>query len=146
MRIDGLRSPYEKVERLTHFGRMLDKIRLHVVGKLPAEYQPFLGGARPHSFNARCCRFLRIDYAALSTQANEGGTDEGLFQWACTQGHKPSDEEIEIWNAYRSKRSWRDPYIPRLHSRLQEMRLPIGSALTMFDLIDLDEGRPLRFC
>ena len=145
MKIDGLRSPYEMVEGLVHFGRMVDKIRLHAAGKLPAEFQPFLGGANPHGFDARCCRFLRIDYGALTTEATKDGTDEELFRWACTHGRKPSGEEIEIWNAYMSKRCWRDPYPPRLHFRLQEAGLPVGAALTMFDFIDLDEGRPPRF-
>ena len=37
--IDGLRSPYDKtVGGLHHLGRMLDKIRLQVAGKLPEEF------------------------------------------------------------------------------------------------------------
>ena len=51
--------------------------------------------------------------------------------------------EIEIWNAFLTKRCWRDRYTPRLHSRLQEAGLPLDSVLTMFDCIDLEEGRPL---
>jgi hypothetical protein len=43
------------------------------------------------------------------------------------------------------KMGWRDSYIERLHFRLNEVGLPIGSVLTMFDFIDLDEGRPPRF-
>ncbi len=34
------RSPAEKVGGLVHFGRMLDKIRAHARGELPAEYVP----------------------------------------------------------------------------------------------------------
>jgi len=40
MRIPELRSPYDKVDGLVYFGRMIDKIRLHTAGKLPAEYVP----------------------------------------------------------------------------------------------------------
>jgi len=43
--VPGLRSPYAKVARLVYFGRMLDKIRLHAGGQLPAEYVANLGGA-----------------------------------------------------------------------------------------------------
>ena len=56
-------------------------------------------------------------------------------------GLLPSEyEEVEIWNDYLSKRCWRDRYTPRLHIRLQEAGWPIGTVLTMFDFVDLDEG------
>ena len=145
MKIDGLRSPYEVVEGLVHFGRMIDKIRLHAAGKLPAEYQPFLGGANPHGFDARCCRFLQIDYGALTIQAAKGGTDEELFQWACMRGRKPPGEEIEIWNAFMQKRGWRDEAAGRLRERLQEGQITDPAVQTFFDYIDADEGRPPRF-
>jgi hypothetical protein len=41
--VPGLRSPYDKVGRLVYFGCMLDKIRLHAIGKLPPDYQSNLG-------------------------------------------------------------------------------------------------------
>jgi gluconokinase len=71
-------------------------------------------------------------------------TDEEIFEWALSNGRKPSDEEVEIWNAYLFKRCWRDEYTNRLHFRLQQAGMPIEAALTMFDFIDLDEGRTLR--
>src|SRR5438309_489448 len=43
MRNFPIRSPSAKVDGLVYFGRMLDKIRLHAKGELPAEYQPNLG-------------------------------------------------------------------------------------------------------
>ena len=64
-----------------------------------------------------------------------------MLEWAFAHGRKPSDEEIEIWNDYVSKRGWRDQFTPRLSIRLQESDMPLGSVLTMFDYIDLDEGR-----
>lgn len=45
--VPGLRSPYAKVGRLVYFGRMLDKIRFHAMGKLPPEYETNLGDAQP---------------------------------------------------------------------------------------------------
>jgi hypothetical protein len=38
MKVEGLRSCWERVGGLFYFGRMLDKIRLHARGQLPAEY------------------------------------------------------------------------------------------------------------
>ena len=64
-----------------------------------------------------------------------------MLQWTFANGRQPTNEEVEIWNDYLSKRGWRDQYTPRLHIRLQEAGLPVGTVLTMFDFVDLDEGR-----
>jgi gluconokinase len=142
--IPGLRSPYERVGGIVHFGRMLDKIRLFTRGRLPPAWVEAKGGA--HAFDGMCCRFLQVDYKTLEDEVlKEAGSDDETLEWAFTHGRKPSEEEIEIWNAYLSKRCWRDAYTPRLHFRLQEAGLPVGAALTMFDFIELDEGRSPRF-
>jgi hypothetical protein len=49
--------------------------------------------------------------------------------------------EIEVWNPFMLKRGWRDATTQRLNDRLAEIGLPPGTALTMFEFIDLDEGR-----
>jgi uncharacterized protein DUF5069 len=72
-----------------------------------------------------------------------GRGDGEVLEWAFAQGRKPSDDEVEIWDDYLSKPCRRDQYTARLHFRLLEAGMPIGSALTMFDFIDLDESRPL---
>ena len=77
--VPGLRSCYAKVGRLVYFGRMLDKIRLHAAGKLPAEYQKNLGDAQTFVLEGRCCRFLGIRYADLRERTLAGGTDEELL-------------------------------------------------------------------
>jgi hypothetical protein len=43
MKVEGLRSPYQKVANLYHLGRMLDKIRLRQAERLRAEYIPNFG-------------------------------------------------------------------------------------------------------
>lgn len=141
--IPGLRSPYEQVGGLVHFGRMLDKIRLHRKGQLPPDWVAARGVAQ--GFDGRCCRFLQIEYAALEAETLKTDSDETLLQWAFAHGRRPNDEEIEFWNAFLSKMGWRDRYTERVHFRLQEVGLPVGAVETMFDFIDLDEGRPPRF-
>ena len=66
--IPGLRSPYDQVKGLVYFGRMLDKIRLHAQGKLPEGWEAARGTNMVNSFDARCCRFLKVDYAATSME------------------------------------------------------------------------------
>ena len=99
------------------------------------------GPAAHGTFDARCCRFLGISYEALEGETLKGGSDEALLEWAFKNGRKPSEEDIEIWNAFMTKRGWRDAGTQRLHERLAEIGLPPGTVETMFEYIDLDEGR-----
>ncbi len=139
--IPGLRSPFDQVRSLVYFGRMLDKIRLAAAGKLPDGWQPMRGAANKGTFDARCCKFLHIEYAALEKKTLKGGSDEEVLAWAFANGRQPDEEEIEVWNAFMTKRGWRDAGTQRLNERLAEIGLPPGTVETMFEFIDLDEGR-----
>ncbi len=141
--IPGLRSPYDTVGGIFHFGRMLDKIRLHAAGKLPEAWIEAKGV--PRGFDGRCCRFLGVAHAELEARTLEGGTDEEILAWAFAKGRQPSEEEIEVWNGFMMKLGWRDAVAERVKIRLEESGFPEGAVLTMFDFIDLDEGRPLRW-
>ncbi|HEY3899985.1 MAG TPA: DUF5069 domain-containing protein [Chthoniobacter sp.] len=139
--IPGLRSPSDQIHGLVYFGRMLDKIRLAAAGKLPEGWQPSRGTAKG-SFDWHCCTFLHLDYAALEAETLKGDkSDEELLAWAYTHGREPSETEIEVWNAFMLKRGWRDAITQRVQKRLAEIGLPPGTVLTMFEFIDLDEGR-----
>ena len=85
---------------------MLDKIRLHAAGRLPAGYN--LGTKVWTWFDARCTRFLAVDYEALAERVLAGGTDEEILAWCFGHGRRPSEEDIEIWNEFMTKRAWRD--------------------------------------
>lgn len=140
--IPGLRSPSEPVNGLVYFGRMLDKIRLAAAGKLPEGWQPMRGGSVKGSFDWRCCLFLKIDYAVLEAETLKGDkTDAELLDWAYRHGRQPDDQEIEVWNAFMLKRGWRDAGTQRLNERLAEIGLLPGTVQTMFEFIDIDEGR-----
>jgi hypothetical protein len=102
MKIPGLRSSYEKVGGIVFFGRTLDKIRLHAQGKLPADYN------RGTGFDSRCTRFLKIKYPALVECTLQGGGDEEMLEWCFQKGRRPGEEEILVWNAFMTKRGWRD--------------------------------------
>jgi gluconokinase len=140
--IPGLRSPYAKVGRLVYFGRMLDKIRLHAAGRLPAEYVANLGDTgEPTMFDARCCRFLGVRYADLVARTLAGTPDAEVLAWAEARGTKHTDEECEIWNFFMAKRGWRDAAAGRLQLRIDQSGLAGQPVLTMFDFLDYDEGR-----
>ena len=106
MKVLGLRSSYEKVGGIVYFGRMLDKIRLHAAGRLPEGYN--VGTKVWTWFDARCARFLGVNYEALAERVLAGATDDDSLAWCFEHGRRPSDEEIEIWNEFMTKRGWRD--------------------------------------
>lgn len=139
--VPGLRSPYAKVGRLVYFGRMLDKIRLHAAGQLPADYLANLGDTQPGVFDTRCCLFLGVKFVALQTRTLTGGTDEELLAWAHAHGTPRSDQECEVWNGFMMKRGWRDAARERLQQRIAESGLQAKPIETFFDYIDFDEGR-----
>jgi hypothetical protein len=137
MHIPGLRSPYDQIGGLVYFGRMLDKIRLHAAGKLPGDYQSNLGTG----FDGRCTKLLKVEYAGLVARVKQGGSDEEIFEWCCSNGSRLDEEATEVWNDFMRKRGWRDDVAEILERRLRDAGAE-GKAQTMFDYIDLDEGRP----
>ncbi len=148
--VPGLRSPYARVGRLVYFGRMLDKIRLHARGALPADYVENLGepATKPTVFDGRMCRFLRLTHSEIGAQvlADASASDADILAWAearsAAAGHTPrSDEECEIFNAFLAKRGWRDSGAAVLAQRIAESGLEGRPVETMFDYLDADEGR-----
>src|SRR5438876_6051390 len=101
--IPGLRSPFDQVNGLVYFGRMLAKIRLAAAGKLPEGWQAMRGTTLKGTFDGRCCTFLHVDYAALEAETLKGGSDEDLLAWAFEHGRQPSEDEIEVWNGFMTK-------------------------------------------
>ncbi len=133
------RSPYDVISGLVYFPRMLDKIRRRAAGTLPEVYHEFMGDA----FDGRCVRFLGVTYEDLRTRVLAGGTDEEVLAWCREHGTRRTEEEMEVWSDFMRKRGWRDSARERVIFRLKEAGLEAraAEASTMFDFIDLDEGR-----
>lgn len=135
-----VRSPFAKVGGLVHFGRMLDKIRAHALGELPADYEPNLG----KGFDAKCCAFLNVDYGELARQVSASPNDAEILEWAFTSGRRPSGDEITMWNEFMRKFGWRDHAAEILARRKREGGMADRAEIeTMFQFIDADEGRPV---
>jgi gluconokinase len=138
-------SDYIKTKGLIYFARMLDKIRLHADGRLEEGY--FVGVEDPTFFDARCTRFLGINYDALVERTMKGGSDEEILQWCFEAGRRPSDEEIEIWNAFLAKRGWRDEASEDLQAAKERNGWRNRDDIqTWIDLHDVEEGRTPRGC
>ena len=134
-------SPYVATNGLVYFARMIDKVRLHAAGKLPEIYQKHLG----KDFDGRCLKLLGVDYEALKKYvlATPGASNEQLLDWCFQHGRRLTEDEIEIWSGFMSKRGWRDEAYDRIIFRLKEAGIEnrAAEAVTMFDFIDIDEGR-----
>src|SRR6266568_4248869 len=117
-------SDYRETKGLIYFARMLDKIRLHAEGRLAPGY--FVGVEDPTFFDARCTRFLGVSYNDLAERTLQGGSDEEILEWCFARGRKPSEEEIAVWNAFLSKRGWRD----EASAALEESRDRVTTAIT----------------
>ena len=135
MKVPGLRHSSEQVGGIVFFGRMLDKARLHALGKLPPDYK------RGTGTDSRVCRFLGVQYDAIVERAVAGVPDEELLEWCFEHGRRPNDEEIFMFNAFLSKRGWRDNQT----GELEEMKRKRGfgnrsDIQTFFDFHKADEA------
>lgn len=139
--VPALRSCYAKVGRLVYFGRMLDKIRLHAAGKLPADYVANLGDAQFYVLDGRCCRFLGVAYPELRERTLAGGSDEEILAWVQARGTARTDEECHMWNRFIVKLGWRDERSAVLPQRIEASGLAGKPIETVIDHIEYDEGR-----
>jgi hypothetical protein len=136
-----IRSPRHTIGGIVVLARIIDKIRLNAEGKLPEGYHVgIVPGNR--TFDDRVCKFLGVDFDELSARVLQGGSDEEILEWCFAHGHKPDAEQIEVWNAFLTKRGWRDPAT----TGFTESKIEAGfgdrdDIQTFFDLMDAEEGR-----
>ena len=136
-------SDYRDTKGLIYFARMLDKIRLHAEGRLAPGY--FVGVEDPTLFDARCTRFLGVGYDDLVERTLQGGSDEEILDWCFERGRRPSEEEIAIWNAFLTRRGWRDEASTDLQAAKERSAWGVRDDIqTWVDLHDAEEGRTPR--
>jgi hypothetical protein len=141
MSAQSMRSPYDEVGGIVYFGRMLDRIRLHLRGELPAQYHEMFGGG----FDERTCAFLHIRFSDFYARARLPFSDTELLEWCFANGRRPTEEEIEVWNGFMTKRGWRDEMSQMVREELEARGWQDRTDIqTLFDFFDADEGRPIR--
>lgn len=134
------RSPREEIQGIVYFGRMIDKMRLMNAGELHPDLHANLG----KHFDERCANFLGVRYEDLAGCIKAGLTDNDALTWCFENGTRPTEEQIEIWNAFMTKRAWNDVATEILIRRKKENGFENRDDIqTMFDYIDADEGRPV---
>lgn len=132
------KSPHEKTGGIVYFGRMVEKIQLLAAGDLPPDLHANLG----KGFDERCVDFLGVKYDALRDKVVEGLNPQQALEWCFANGTRPTDEQIEVWNGFMSKRGWNDEVTELLARRKKESGFESRDEIqTMFQYIDADEGR-----
>jgi hypothetical protein len=141
-----LRSPRETLGGYMILPRLIDKVRLHARGKLPPEYLPQLLAPEP-ALDGRFLAFSGLEREALRA-AILSLPDAAVLTWVERHAQPHTESEKRAWgegiNAYR-------PDAERAARRARDYpavtaRFDVG-VMSVFDVIDLDEGRidrPMR--
>ena len=139
--VEGLRSPYDKnAGGLHHLGRMLDKMRLKLAGKLPEDFVRNYG--LTFGLDGIICGFLGVKFEDIEGRVAQGGTDAEIAEWIFSHGLRPNRTQVAVWNEYIRKLGWND----RGTAILIKAKAEGGYAdrhdvLTIFDGIEVSEGR-----
>jgi hypothetical protein len=138
-----LRSPRQTLGGYVFLPRLIDKIRLHAQGKLPPEYIDNLLKAGL-TLDGRLLTFTGLDAEELRRAILAAKTDEQVLDWVERHAKPHTKTEKQQWIAeievYRPSAEWaqwrREVY--------KELAVKVDPAtLSLFDLIDMDEGRAI---
>lgn len=138
--VPGLRSPHDTLGSLVYVGRMFDKIRLHDRGELPEDFHAALGVG----LDKRAGAFLGIDYTELKSKVLSGASDEAILAWCFATGISRNEHDCTVWSAFLQKLGWHDDRSEFLQDRVTKSGIANRGIQTFFDLIEIDEDRPIR--
>ena len=119
--------------------RFIDKIRLHLAGRLPADYQEnFTKG-----FDERWLKAAGVSAEQMMEVVKNSITDGQVCDWV-RKNVKKSDEDKKAFAGFILNRG--KPSDPEAHARLQVRKKELGfperpDIETFVDLLDADEGR-----
>jgi gluconokinase len=133
------RSPREIMDGWVYLPRFIDKVRLHLAGKLAPDYQEnFTNG-----FDARWLKAAGLTADQFINVVKNSITDGEVCDWVRKNVNK-TQEEKETFNRFILNCG--KPDDPNIHARFQARKQQAGIAhradiQTFVDLIELDEKR-----
>jgi hypothetical protein len=131
------RSPREMMSGWVYLPRFVDKIRLHLAGKLPADYtENFTKG-----FDGSWLRAAGIPAETIIEVVKHSVTDGEVADWVAKNIQK-SEAEKAAFREFILNRGRNDDATPRLKSRKADSGLSHRDDIQcMVDYIDADEKR-----
>ncbi len=133
------RSPRETMCGWMHLPRYIDKIRLHLAGKLAADYQPNLG----KGFDERWLKAAGIAHEQFVGVVGQSITDGEVADWVLKNVHRTDEEKARHRAGMLDYPAAGDTaMIERLALRKKQSGLEHRDDIKTFvDYIDADEGR-----
>jgi uncharacterized protein DUF5069 len=134
-----LRSPYEQMQGWMHLPRYIDKLRLHLAGRLDPEYAPFLG----KNTDGLWLKAAEVTHDQMLSVVQDSLTDGQVCEWVRQHIHK-SDADKHAFNHFLVNRP--DPHdreqMELFAQRKAFYQVSDRADVTRFlDLIEVDEGR-----
>jgi hypothetical protein len=133
------RSPRETMDGWMYLPRYLDKVRLHLAGKLHADYQENFG----HGFDALWLKHAGVKHEDFIAVVKNTVTDGQVCDWVRQHVKKTAAEKAAHAQDLLSRPLATDASaVARLQMRKEQSGLGHRSDLTNFvDYIDADEKR-----
>ena len=133
------RSARESMTGWHYLPRYVDKIRLHLAGKLHADYQENLG----KGFDAMWLKAAGVTHEPFVEVVKDSLTDGEVCDWVRVNVKKTDAEKAAHWQDVLSRPLAGDPTaVARLQMRKEQAGIGHRSEIKCFvDMIDADEKR-----
>jgi hypothetical protein len=133
------RSPRETMDGWHYLPRYIDKIRLHLAGRLHADYQENLGKA----FDGFWLKAAGVTHEQFVEVVKNSLTDGEVYDWVRKNVKRAAAEKDAHWEDVLSRPKAGDE---GAHARLKMRKEQCGGAhrddvKTFVDVVDLDEKR-----
>lgn len=133
------RSPRETMDGWAHLPRYIDKIRLHLAGKLHADYQPNFG----KGFDAGWLKAVGVTHEQMIAVVKKSITDGEVCDWVRAHVKKsPSEKAALLTQMLDYPKAGDADGQARLKMRKEQAGLTHRDDIKCFvDFIDADEKR-----
>lgn len=133
------RSPRETMDGWTWLPRYVDKIRLHLAGKLHSDYTENFG----KGFDALWLKTVGVTHEQMIEVVKNSPTDGQVYDWVRQNVKRTDAEKAAHWQEMYSRPKPGDPAaVERFKGRMEQSGLAHRHDIKTFvDYIDADEKR-----
>ena len=133
------RSPRETMDGWSYLPRYVDKIRLHLAGKLHADYQDNLG----KGFDAMWLKYAGVKHEQFVEVVKNSVTDGEVCDWVRKNVKRTAAEKAAHWKDVLSRPLAHDASaVARLQMRKEQAGIGNRADIKCFvDMLDADEKR-----